>query len=364
MAKKKYVFKILVAGQGGVGKTTLLNRAVTGKFVQNTAMTIGVEFHLLSFVLGKPDDEAGLNVVLQLWDFGGQERFRFMLDSYVAGARGVLLLYDLTRLRTLDGLEEWVTIVRKHDKNIPILFVGTKLDRVEDITVADDYAQEFMEPLHMFGHMKISSKDGTGVKDAFKTISRKILEMNGVPLPEEVFDTKIVIASDTNIPDSSEQSPSIVASKAPVDTATVAKPAPFTVPKTKTSSPFGLPKVEKPTPFSAPKPDTSKPFGLPKVEKLAPFTVPKSETSAPFGLPKVEKPAPFSAPKPETSKPFGLPKVEKPATPFTFEKPKEFTSSIPPNSESQTSEKAKTDEEKRKIAKKKEEDSRLSDFFS
>jgi len=180
---KKYVYKILVAGQGGVGKTTLLTRIVTGKFVQNTAMTIGVEFHLLNLTLGNEDDK--IQTVIQLWDFGGQERFRFMLDSYVAGARGALLLYDMTRLRTLDGLEEWVKIVRTHDPDLPILFVGTKLDRVEDITVSDDYAKEFLEPLNMFDHMKISSKDGTGVDQAFKKITRKVLEINGVYVPPE-----------------------------------------------------------------------------------------------------------------------------------------------------------------------------------
>ena len=180
---KKYVYKILVAGQGGVGKTTLLTRIVTGKFVQNTAMTIGVEFHLLNLTLG--NEEEKVNTVIQLWDFGGQERFRFMLDSYVAGARGALLLYDMTRLRTLDGLDEWVKIVRTHDPDLPILFVGTKLDRVEDITVSDDYAKEFLEPLNMFDHLKISSKDGTGVEQAFKKITRKVLEINGVYVPPE-----------------------------------------------------------------------------------------------------------------------------------------------------------------------------------
>jgi len=180
---KKYVYKILVAGQGGVGKTTLLTRIVTGKFVQNTAMTIGVEFHLLNLTLGSGDDK--VNTVIQLWDFGGQERFRFMLDSYVAGARGALLLYDMTRLRTLDGLDEWVKIVRTHDPDLPILFVGTKSDRVEDITVSDDYAKEFLEPLNMFGHMKISSKDGTGVEQAFKKITREVLKINGVQVPPE-----------------------------------------------------------------------------------------------------------------------------------------------------------------------------------
>ncbi len=180
---KKYVYKILVAGQGGVGKTTLLTRIVTGKFVQNTAMTIGVEFHLLNLTLGNEDEK--VNTVIQLWDFGGQERFRFMLDSYVAGARGALLLYDMTRLRTLDGLDEWVKIVRTHDPDLPILFVGTKLDRVEDITVSDDYAKEFLEPLNMFDHMKISSKNGVGVEQAFKKITRKVLEINGVYVPPE-----------------------------------------------------------------------------------------------------------------------------------------------------------------------------------
>src|SRR6056297_940093 len=180
----QYIFKILVAGAGGVGKTTLLTRAVTGKFVEDTQMTIGVEFHLLNLSFGEPGADNESKVTLQLWDFGGQERFRFMLDSYVAGAKGALLLYDLTRMRTLDNLDEWVQIVRKHDPNLPILFVGTKLDRVEDITVSDDYAREFMEPLGLFEHVKISSKDGTGVKPAFKQVAKEILKRNGIDVPE------------------------------------------------------------------------------------------------------------------------------------------------------------------------------------
>ncbi len=181
----QYIFKILVAGAGGVGKTTLLTRAVTGKFVEDTQMTIGVDFHLISMSFGDAGTEEEVKVTLQLWDFGGQERFRFMLDSYVAGAKGALLLYDLTRMRTLDNLDEWVSIVRKHDENLPVLFVGTKLDRTEDITVSDDYAKDFMEPLGLFDHLKISSKDGTGVKPAFRKIAREILRRNGIEVPED-----------------------------------------------------------------------------------------------------------------------------------------------------------------------------------
>ena len=165
-----------MAGQGGVGKTTLLTRAVTGRFVQNTAMTIGVEFHLLNMNIENTP------ITLQLWDFGGQERFRFMLDSYVAGAKGAMLLFDLTRLRTLDNLDEWIKIVRKHDPTLPILFLGTKADRVEDITVTDDYAKEFLAPLNLFDYMRISSKDGSNIKEAFEKLTKKVVELGHIDL--------------------------------------------------------------------------------------------------------------------------------------------------------------------------------------
>ena len=84
------VLKILTAGEGGVGKTTLLHKYIKGEFLADTKMTIGVEFFL------KEMNVDGFDVILQLWDFGGQERFRFLLESYVTGARGALLMFDLT----------------------------------------------------------------------------------------------------------------------------------------------------------------------------------------------------------------------------------------------------------------------------
>ena len=166
---QKFILKILTAGEGGVGKTTLLHRYVEGKFSAETKMTIGVEFFL------KETEIDSKQCTLQLWDFGGQERFRFLLESYVLGAKGALLMFDLTRLMSLENLQQWVNIVRKGDPNLPVLFVGTKLDLDDEIQVDDDYAMSFLNEFKLIDFVKISSKTGENVKKAFEVLTRKML---------------------------------------------------------------------------------------------------------------------------------------------------------------------------------------------
>ncbi len=168
--------KILTAGEGGVGKTTLLRRFVEGQFFSETKMTIGVEFFLKSIILG--DNE----ITLQLWDFGGQERFRFLLGSYVLGAKGALLMFDLTRIATLEKLDQWVQIVRQNDPNLPVLFLGTKIDLIEDINVSDDFALSYLESLNLFDYLKISSKTGENVEESFRRLTQEIFERQGIQI--------------------------------------------------------------------------------------------------------------------------------------------------------------------------------------
>ena len=167
---QKYILKILTAGEGGVGKTTLLHRYVEGKFSAETKMTIGVEFFLKETVIDENQ------CTLQLWDFGGQERFRFLLESYVLGAKGAMLMFDLTRMMSLENLEQWLNIVRKGNPDLPVLFLGTKVDLVDEIQVDDDYAMSFLKEYNLIDFLKISSKTGENVGEAFKLLTRKILE--------------------------------------------------------------------------------------------------------------------------------------------------------------------------------------------
>ena len=167
---QKFILKILTAGEGGVGKTTLLHRYVEGMFSAETKMTIGVEFFLKELQL---DDK---HCTLQLWDFGGQERFRFLLESYVLGAKGALLMFDLTRPITLENLEQWVNICRSENPSIPIIFLGTKLDLYEQITIEDDFALKFKRKYWFFDYSKISSKTGENVNLAFELLAKELVK--------------------------------------------------------------------------------------------------------------------------------------------------------------------------------------------
>jgi len=164
------IFKIITAGDGGVGKTTLLYRYVEGKFVTNTKATLGVDFFWKEYNI---KDEL---INLQLWDFGGQKSFRHILTSYSSGANGALLLFDLTNKSSLEQIDEWVDICRKKEPNLPIVFLGTKLDLTDLIVVEDKDAIFFKEKYNFLDYIKVSSKTDENVKLAFQLLISEIMK--------------------------------------------------------------------------------------------------------------------------------------------------------------------------------------------
>ncbi|KKN12653.1 hypothetical protein LCGC14_1014290 [marine sediment metagenome] len=133
-------------------------------------MTLGVEFFL------KEVNVEGKKILLQIWDFGGQVHFRPLLKNYAMGARGALLLFDLTRPTSLERIEEWINICLEDNPGIPILFLGTKLDLLDSNSIDDDYTIEFKEKYEFFEYLKISSKTGENVKRAFELLAKEILK--------------------------------------------------------------------------------------------------------------------------------------------------------------------------------------------
>ncbi|MFW9784609.1 MAG: Rab family GTPase [Candidatus Heimdallarchaeota archaeon] len=169
MPPRNFVFKLLVAGDGGVGKTTLLRRYVDGIFDESTITTIGVDFFLKEIHL-----EEG-NCSLQLWDLGGQERFRHLLSNFVMGARASLLLIDLTKMPQMGNVLNWVNIIRLHDISLPIILVGTKLDLEDAISMDDDTALDIKNTFNMLDFIKTSSKTGQNVNIVFELIAKKLM---------------------------------------------------------------------------------------------------------------------------------------------------------------------------------------------
>lgn len=167
---KTILLKVITAGEGGVGKTTLLYRYIEGKFLVDTRMTIGVEFFL------KELEIEGEKILLQIWDFGGQDHFRPFLKNYALGARGALLLFDLTRPSSLERIEQWVNICRGENPGIPIIFLGTKLDLTDQITIDDAFALKFKKKYWFFDYLKISSKTGENVNLAFELLAKELVK--------------------------------------------------------------------------------------------------------------------------------------------------------------------------------------------
>ncbi|MBN1214887.1 MAG: GTP-binding protein [Candidatus Lokiarchaeota archaeon] len=165
--------KLITIGDGGVGKTTLLHRYVEGNFVDTTTMTIGVEFLVKEIQIG--DTLCQLN----LWDISGQERFFFMVDKYMRGASGALLLFDITSMRSFVNLGKWVKIVREHNtlqEDIPIVLIAAKCDLEEFSMVGDVLAKKAQEKINLTDYIKTSSKSGLNVDLSIETLVKNILE--------------------------------------------------------------------------------------------------------------------------------------------------------------------------------------------
>ncbi|MHA1585239.1 MAG: Rab family GTPase [Promethearchaeota archaeon] len=133
-----WIFKVIVAGAGGVGKTALIERYVTGSFLEDHKMTIGAQFSVKDV-----DLNSGEHVRMQLWDFAGEERFRFVLGDYCRGASGAFICYDLSDYSTFEQIPEWLKIIRENAGLIPIILVGNKYDLAGheiDLQTAEQYA--------------------------------------------------------------------------------------------------------------------------------------------------------------------------------------------------------------------------------
>uniref|UniRef100_A0A2K6MU60 Ras-related protein Rab-4 n=3 Tax=Colobinae TaxID=9569 RepID=A0A2K6MU60_RHIBE len=164
-----FLFKFLVIGNAGTGKSCLLHQFIEKKFKDDSNHTIGVEFGSKIINVG------GKYVKLQIWDTAGQERFRSVTRSYYRGAAGALLVYDITSRETYNALTNWLTDARMlASQNIVIILCGNKKDLDADREVTFLEASRFAQENELM-FLETSALTGENVEEAFVQCARKIL---------------------------------------------------------------------------------------------------------------------------------------------------------------------------------------------
>ncbi|KAJ3423343.1 ras-related protein rab11 [Anaeramoeba flamelloides] len=174
------LFKIVLIGDSGVGKSNLLSRFCRDEFNMESKSTIGVEFATRSMSIQNKTIKA------QVWDTAGQERYRAITSAYYRGAVGALVVYDTTNYDSFQNISTWLNELRESsDNNIIIMLVGNKIDMTDSRTVPTDNGKKFAEENDLT-FIETSAKDSTNVELAFSTILTRIYErVNSQPKTNE-----------------------------------------------------------------------------------------------------------------------------------------------------------------------------------
>jgi small GTP-binding protein len=164
-----FIGKVCVVGEGGVGKSSLLNRLISGKFIQNMKMTIGTDLLTYQVIMETK------KITYQLWDFAGEQRFRFFLPTYLKGAASVFICFDLTRFITFKNLDEWYQIVTQNTKDPIIYLIGTKRDLEDRRAVTKDVIESWMHDKRISRLFECSAATGENIAEVFKILGDDLL---------------------------------------------------------------------------------------------------------------------------------------------------------------------------------------------
>jgi small GTP-binding protein len=166
--KYDHLFKLLIIGESGVGKTCLLLRFTDDSFTANHLTTIGIDFKIKIINLEEKQ------IKLQIWDTAGQERFRTITKTYYKGAHGIILTYDVTDENSFKNIRNWVKQIEQNAQtNVCKILVGNKCDREdrkisyeEGAKLASEFKMQFFET---------SAKSNYNVNETFTYLTKEIL---------------------------------------------------------------------------------------------------------------------------------------------------------------------------------------------
>ncbi|KAI7868228.1 P-loop containing nucleoside triphosphate hydrolase protein [Spinellus fusiger] len=174
-----YLFKLLLIGDSGVGKSCLLLRFADDTYTESYISTIGVDFKIRTIEL------EGKTVKLQIWDTAGQERFRTITSSYYRGAHGIIVVYDVTEQDSFTNVKQWLQEIDRYAaEGVNKLLVGNKSDLVDKKVVDTEQAKELSVSLGI-PLLETSAKSSTNVEQAFLTMAKQIKDRIGSTMQQQ-----------------------------------------------------------------------------------------------------------------------------------------------------------------------------------
>ncbi|CAD6996868.1 ras-related protein Rab-30 [Ceratitis capitata] len=169
MEDYKFLFKIVLVGNAGVGKTCLVRRFTQGLFPPGQGATIGVDFMI------KTVEVEGEKIKLQIWDTAGQERFRSITQSYYRSAHALILVYDISCQPTFDCLPDWLREIQEYaNSKVLKILVGNKTDR-DDREIPTQIGEEFAKQHDMY-FLETSAKEAENVERLFYEIAAELID--------------------------------------------------------------------------------------------------------------------------------------------------------------------------------------------
>ena len=164
----EHLYKIIIIGDSGVGKSNILGRYLNNEFKQDTKSTVGVEFG------SKKIKVDGANIKLQIWDTAGQERYRAITSAYYKGSKGCFIVYDITSEQTFENVEKWYQeIIKTAENGISIILVGNKCDLESDRKITAEMGENKARTLNC-PFFETSALNNTNIENVFQSISEDI----------------------------------------------------------------------------------------------------------------------------------------------------------------------------------------------
>lgn len=166
----EYAYKLILGGDGGVGKTSMVHRFVDDSFQTDYKSTIGTS------IMKKECDFEDLEskVRFVIWDLAGQAQFQRVRQTYLSNAEAGILVFDVTRKETFNSIEKWFNEIMGASKSISLILIGNKVDLVEDRKVSSEEGEALAKKLNL-SYFEASAKTGENVNDAFKMLALQMI---------------------------------------------------------------------------------------------------------------------------------------------------------------------------------------------